>query len=292
MRRAARQLGLLGVGGLRRLLPLAARRSMVGWLARHGSVPYRDRLVFELVRDYAERDPSGCHRFLWAHHLAYAASYSVEHRFGAGQINETRHLLFADLRRALMERGIEPETDVRSVFEVGASLGYLLRHLETGLFRNATTLEGIDIDRQAIEQGSAHLSAIGSKVQLRVADVLQLDTVLGSRKADVFLCAGVLLYLGDADARELVRSILDHTSMLAAFAGLAHPAQDNASLASSAVRERDATRIHNIDAMVRDAGGDVVWRRWEGPRIVDGNTIYFVFATPQGRSRASAAAAS
>jgi hypothetical protein len=290
MRRVARQLALLGLGGLRRLIPLAARRSMVVWLARHGSVPYRDRLVFELVRDYAQRDPSGCHRFLWAHHLAYAASYSVEQRFGAEHINETRHLLFADLRRVLIERGIEPETDVRSVFEVGASLGYLLRHLETGLFRSAT-LEGIDIDRQAIEQGSAHLSAMGSKVQLRVADTLQLETVLGSRKADVFLCAGVLLYLADADARELVRSILGHTSMLAAFAGLAHPVQDNASLASSAVRERDATRIHNIDAMVREAGGDVVWRRWEGPRVVDGNTIYFVFASPEGRSRPSASRA-
>ncbi len=96
----------------------------------------------------------------------------------------------------------------------------------------------------------------------------------------MILCAGTLLYLPEDDARGLVRSILHHTGVVAAFAGLAHPDRDNAVLTSSAKRDRDATFIHDIDGMVRDAGGRVVWRRWEGPRIVDGNTIYFVFARP------------
>jgi hypothetical protein len=65
------------------------------------------------------------------------------------------------------------------------------------------------------------------------------------------------------------------------LAGLAHPDQDNATLAASAVRERDGTFIHNLDAMVQDAGGRVVHRRWEGARLLDGNTIYFVFGVPQ-----------
>lgn len=96
----------------------------------------------------------------------------------------------------------------------------------------------------------------------------------------MILCAGTLLYLPEDDARGLVRSILHHTGVVAAFAGLAHPDRDNAVLTSSAKRDRDATFIHDIDGMVRDAGGRVVWRRWEGPRIVDANTIYFVFARP------------
>jgi hypothetical protein len=38
--------------------------------------------------------------------------------------------------------------------------------------------------------------------------------------------------------------------------------------------------IHNIDRMIERAGGRVLWRRWEGARKVDGNTIYFLIAEP------------
>ena len=280
MKQVAKQTLRLAIAVPRRLIPLTARRDIVAWVGRHESVPYRDWLSIELLRDFAERDPSACHRFLWAHHLAYAETYRVEQRFGAERINQTRHLLFRDLHKFLLEQGIDPEGDIRSVFEVGCSLGYLLRHLETGMFRFATTLEGIDIDRYAIEQGSTYLAAIGSKVKLTTADLGEIEAVLAGRTMDVILCAGVLLYLPEDDAREIVRSILRHTRVVAAFAGLAHPELDNSSLASSTIRERDATFIHDIDSMVRDAGGQVAWRRWEGPNVVDGNTIYFVFARP------------
>jgi hypothetical protein len=148
------------------------------------------------------------------------------------------------------------------------------------MFRSATTLEGIEIDRYAIEQGSAHLAAIGSRVKVMAADTRELDGILGDRMIDVILCAGVLLYMTTDGAQEVVSSILRHTNVVAALAGLAHPTQDNGGLASSAIRKGDATFIHNIDSMVRKAGGHVAWRRWEGPRRVDGNTIYFVFARP------------
>ncbi|HEX5824281.1 MAG TPA: class I SAM-dependent methyltransferase [Candidatus Limnocylindrales bacterium] len=267
----------------RRLIPLRGRRRIVAWLGRHAWIPYRDVVSIELLRDFAEREPNEAHRFLWAHHLAYAESYEVERRFGADRINETRHMLFADLRAYLMDQGVDPAVDIRSVFEVGCSLGYLLRHLETTMFTSATSIEGVDIDRYAIEQGSAHLGVLGSKVNLRTFDIADLETALSGRTVDVILCLGVLLYLPQADAHEVVRAILRHTGVVAAFAGLAHPTRDNATLHASVIRDRDATFIHDIDEMVNDGGGSVAWRRWEGPRLVDGNTVYFVFARPSTR---------
>lgn len=282
MKETAKQGLRRAIRALRRVIPLSIRRNIAAGLGRQAWVPYRDWLSIELLRDFAERDPNAWHRFLWTHHLVYAETYRVDRRFGAQRINQTRHLLFDDLRQFLVQQGIDPERDIRSVFEVGCSLGYLLRHLETGLFGSATILEGIDIDRHAIEQGASHLASIGSKVKVTAADMSELEGVLAGRTMDVVLCAGVLLYLREEDAREVVRSILRHTEVVAAFAGLAHPSQDNARLATSAVRERDRTFIHNIDAMVHETGGQVAWRRWEGPRMVDGNTIYFVFARPSG----------
>lgn len=282
MKRVAKQGLRRAIPLLRRVTPVSVRRGIVAELGRRAWVPYRSWLSIELLRDLAERDPNACHRFLWTHHLAYAETYEADLRFGEDRINKTRHLLFDDLRHFLVQEGIDPERDIRSVFEVGCSLGYLLRHLETGLFGSATILEGIDIDRRAIEEGASYLASIGSKVEVTAADMCELERVLEGRTMDVILCAGVLLYLREEDAREVVRSILRHAGVIAAFAGLAHPAQDNAGLANSAIRERDGTFIHNIDAMVNETGGQVAWRRWEGPRLIDGNTIYFVFARPVG----------
>jgi hypothetical protein len=110
------------------------------------------------------------------------------------------------------------------------------------------------------------------------------DVIKGDRY-DIVLCAGVLMYLDEAKATKLVRVMLEHTGLMAAFAGLADPNVDNAELQASSVRKEDLTFIHNIDAMVAAAGGRVIQRRWDGPRMVDGNTIYFVFAEPQTRHR-------
>jgi hypothetical protein len=72
--------------------------------------------------------------------------------------------------------------------------------------------------------------------------------------------------------------MLRRTGHVLALAGLAHPERDNAELEESCVRPQDGTFIHNLDAMVRQSGGRVVRRRWEGARVMDGNTIYFVLA--------------
>lgn len=266
---------------LRSLLPLAFRRRLAIWVGGQGWLSSRYWWCLELLRDFAERDPNGFHRFLWAHHLAYAETYEVDRRFGAERLNRSRLMLFDDLRRCLQQRGLDPECEIHSVFEVGCSLGYLLRFLETGLFRSAEILEGIDLDEYAIRQGSEYLASQGSRVRLVASDMAGLDQVTAGRRYDVTLCAGVLMYLTPDEAGRVVRSILAHTGICAAFAGLAHPDRDNAGLERSEPRERDGTWIHNLDAMVRQAGGSILFRRWEGARQVDGNTIYFVFAAPE-----------
>jgi SAM-dependent methyltransferase len=259
-----------------RLLPIAARRPVAAWLGRQRWLSARHWWATELLRDFAERDPDAYHRFLWTHHLGYAESYEVERRFGDRNINATRHELFAELRRHL---GSDLAT-ITSVFEVGCSMGYLLRHIETTVVPTATTLEGIDIDRYAVAQGDAALRSQGSRVRLQAADMSELDRVMAGRSFDLMLCAGVLMYLREQPAAAVVRAMLAHTGTLLVLSGLAAPEGDNATLAASAVRERDGTFIHNLDAMVREAGGRVVYRRWDGQRMMDGNTIYFVFAVP------------
>lgn len=266
----------------RRLLPLAIRKRLAAWLGRQAWLAPRHWWAMELLRDLAERDPDAYHRFLWTHHLGYAETYELPRRVGSGNINQTRHRLFADLRAHLAGRGVDPAREVRSVFEVGCSMGYLLRFIETDVFPAANLLEGIDIDRYAVRAGSEWLAAQGSKARIAAVDMADLDRVLGERRFDVVLCAGVLMYLHQAAAASVVAAMLRRTGRVLALAGLAHPGRDNAELDVSDVRQRDGTFIHNFDAMVRAAGGQVRFRRWEGGRVVDGNTVYFVFATPAG----------
>jgi hypothetical protein len=131
-----------------------------------------------------------------------------------------------------------------------------------------------------VRAGHEHLAALGSRVSLSCGDIQDLDRLVGQRAYDLILCTGVLMYLKQHDAAALVRNMLSRTRVMLAMAGLAHPREDNSRLARSGIRERDHTFIHNLDEMVRGAGGSVVARRWEGNRLVDGQSVYFVFATP------------
>ena len=262
---------------LRTVFPLGLRLAIARFLSGRHWVAASNWWAYEMLRDLAENDPNAYHRFLWANHLAYADTYEVGIRFQGDAIHATRRMLFDDLVRCLAEREMDP-SGVSSIFEVGCSLGYNLHFLERSVFTRATVLDGCDIDAYAIEQGCAYLASIGSRVHLFTADMAELSNRLDDKQYDLMLCAGVLMYLRRADAERVVSDILRHTNGVAAFAGLADPDRDNATLADSRVRERDGTFVHNIDAMVARAGGRVVQRRWEGPRSVDGNTIYFVFA--------------
>lgn len=262
---------------LRATLPLRARMRLAVLVGR-SRLPGAEWWSAELVRDLAERDLNAYHRFLWSHHLAYARTYEPDVRFGADRIHPTRRLLFDELRALLHERGTDPARDVRSVLEVGCSMGYLLRHAETAVFPAARVLDGMDIDGYAVERGRAVLRDAGSRVRLAVGDAVHLPGTFSQAGYDVVLCAGVLMYLREADAREAVAAMLARTDGVLALAGLAHPETDNAGLAASVPRARDRSLIHNLDAMVQRAGGRVLRRRWDGARQVDGNTVYFVFA--------------
>lgn len=266
---------------LRTALPLAARKTLARLISRQKWLTSRHWWAHELLSDLADADPNEFHRFLWGHHLGYADTYEVAVRFGCDSLHPSRKLLFDDLQECLDRLGVRADS-ISSVFEVGCSLGYNLRYLETDLFSTASTLRGCDIDTYAVEQGSGYLSAAGSRVSLFTADMAELSDHLRENRYDVMLCAGVLMYLAERDAEEVVASILRHVGVVAVFAGLADPHQDNARLQYSGVRERDQTFIHNVDAMVTRAGGRVVQRRWEGNRSVGGNTVYFVFAVPRG----------
>lgn len=163
-------------------------------------------------------------------------------------------------------------------------MDYLLRHLETSHFASASVLEGSDIDRYATRIGAERLANEGSKVVLATGSMTELDSLM-QRQYDVILCAGVLMYLPQDDAADVVRAILRRSKGIVAFAGLAYGPADNSTLSTSVVRQRDGSFVHNIDEMVEKAGGKIIRRRWEGTRSVGGNTIYFVFCTPGDAQR-------
>jgi 2-polyprenyl-3-methyl-5-hydroxy-6-metoxy-1,4-benzoquinol methylase len=265
---------------VRSVVPLSVRKLAARALQRSAWIDPQRRHWWsvELVRDLAEKDVDAFHEFLWTYHLGYAESYEVTGRFGADKVRASRRIFFSSLREQVANPGLFSDAGVRSVFEVGCSLGYQLRHIETDVFPAALDLAGIDIDRYAIEAGRKHLRSVGSKVELQCGDTRDLERWLGGKTYDIILCTGVLMYLNEAAAAEAVGTMLRHGRLLA-MSGLAHPRTNNALLERSDVRASDSTFIHNFDRMVVDHGGRVLSSRWEGARDVEGNTIYFVFAT-------------
>ncbi len=262
------------------MLPLAVRKPLAAWMSRQRWMPNGDWWAIELIADWAIRDPNAYHRFCWAHHMGYAESYEVDQRFGDKNVHPSRQMLFDELLAFLRDRGIDPAKEIRSIFDVGCSMGYSLHHLERVVFPDAERLEGIDIDEYAIQEGAKYLKKIGSKVQISVADMGSMERALGHGKFDLILCAGVLMYLTTDEANNVVTAMLQHTSGYLVLAGLAHPEKDNKDLDRSSVREHDGSFIHNLDNMVHRAGGSILYRRWEGQLDVHGNTIYFLFCAP------------
>jgi SAM-dependent methyltransferase len=277
----ARLLKNAGKGALRRLIPIGFRKRIATWMhaQRWISADRRAWWSMELVGDLAQKNPNAYHKFLWAHHLGYAAPYEVAERFGAEKMRLSRLIFFQELRKCMDASGISGRR-IRSVLEVGCSLGYQLRYLETDLFPEATLLQGIDIDDYAVRTGQEYLSSLGSRVSLVRGDIQDLDRLVSQRAYDLILCTGVLMYLKQHDATELVRNMLLRSRVMLAMAGLAQSLEDNSAMARSDIRERDHTFIHNLDQMVRGAGGSILARRWEGSRLVDGQSVYFVFAIP------------
>jgi SAM-dependent methyltransferase len=233
-----------------------------------------------MIRDWANKDAEAFHYFLWSQHLGYAKSYEEVHSFGKENLVLTRRILFQALKECLLRESRDSLKQVQSVFDVGCSAGYLLRFVETELFPSANSLEGIDIDKHAIDVGTAYLRSHESKIRLTCADMANLEQIIDERKYDVVLCAGVLTYVNERTATDLVRAMLNHCNRLVAIKGIAHPVLDNGELGNSYTRRSDGAFIHNFDAMVKEAGGSIVYRRWEGAKLFDGQTLYLVFGQP------------
>ncbi len=265
----------------RSVIPLSARKRLAVWLYHQKWLNYNRRSWWsqELIQDLAALSINDYHKFLWSNHLAYSAPYEISSKFGHENIQQSRVMFFSDLTKHLMSMSVNPKVDVDSVFEVGCSLGYLLRYCETDVFPSATDIKGSDIDQYAIRVGSEYLRSIGSKISLTCGDMEELNDLMKDKIYDVILCPGVLMYLHESAACQLIDVLLQHSGCMLALTGLAHPDIDNTELQHSVPRDRDKSFIHNFDSMIKKAGGHIVARRWEGGKIVDGHTIYFVFAT-------------
>jgi SAM-dependent methyltransferase len=223
---------------------------------------------------------------VWRHHAAFPELYHPDLRFAPGSLDRARIELFEDLTATLRREGVEPAS-VTSVLEVGSSLGYLLRYVEESVFPDAAVLEGVDIDRFAVEAGNAALQQRNSRVSLHHLDATDLEGYLDGRSFDVVFCAGMLMYLNEVEAAHLVATMLRAANVAMAITGVAHPLQDNATMAGHTFRDWDKAFVHNLDAMVPDAGGRILFRRWDGPCETDGLSVYHLIAVRAGSVEAA-----
>lgn len=285
MKAALKSIGRPLLGLCVRLLPLSARKKIVVWFGGLSHLRGISWCSMELLKDFASDAPNAYNRFLWSNHLGYAVDYERANDFGPDNLTKTRQMLFAHLAQYLHKAEIAL-ADVRSVFEVGCSAGFMLRYMETEIFTKATQLDGLDIDYYAIERGQIHLEGFGSLVRLFHADMVNTKEILQGSLYDIVLCAGVLMYQTQEGASDVVRTMLNHANRLVVMTDRAHPMLDNKSLCKS-VERGDGTLFHNIDDMVAQAGGRVVFRRWEGEKLFGGYSVYFVFAVPLNVCRSS-----
>lgn len=266
------------------ILPLSVRKQIAVWMNRQRWLPARDYWSMGIIRDLQASDPKAFHKFLWTNHISgYAQWYDSEVLFEINKMNgseQTCREFFRDIIAVIKDLGFDPSIDVRSVLEVGCSLGYLLRFIEKDIFPNSKELLGIDIDGIAISKGARYLTSIGSKVRLMEGDMEELDRLVGYYNFDFTFAAGVLSYLDEIDAGKVISEMLRRTNKILAFVGLASKSMDNKKLEHSQPRS-DGQWIHNFDAMVENAGGRVVLHRWEGDKQFKYQPIYFVFATPR-----------
>ena len=260
---------------LGKTLPVSVRRSLVTW-AGNRKLPGTLEFAMGILDDLRRRDPVEFHRFLWSNHLAYAETYEIPKRFGASNIQPTRHILVDRIATHLRSRGLSPHRDVRSVFEVGCSMGYLLRHLEEEVFPSASILHGLDIDAYAVRAGAAHLSSLGSKVQLSTADIEATESVMGTQNYDLVLCCGVLMYVNESTAEKALRAMLTHADCLVGLICLAPPGE----LGRSETRAYDGAFVHNMDKLIRGAGGAVVSSDWISASVSGASPSHVILAEP------------
>ena len=262
-----------------RMLPLSVRRALVASRAGRAS---RGGLEFALgmLDDLRRRDAGAFHRFLWSNHLAYAATYEVDQRFGEENLNPSRRILVQNIDSYLRSRGADPAANIRSVLDVGCSMGYLLRHIEVGLCPSAEILHGLDIDEYAIQAGMAHLSAVQSNVKLFAGDMADARRFAGGRSYDLILCCGVLMYSDEDTAYEVVRTMLAAAGYLVGIIALANPAESGSRGGRSTARPSDGAFIHDVKGMISRAGGKVVGSQRIDTDVSGSSPSFAILAEP------------
>jgi len=264
------------------VLPLSIRQALVAnrkWTRLPGGF----EVSMGLLDDLRRHNPDALHRFLWSNHLAYAMSYEIAQRFQTRDLNSSRRILFENITGHLRSRGLDPRRKIGSVFEVGCSLGYLLRHLEVDVFPSASILHGLDIDSYAVETGTSHLQSLQSRVRLFSADMAATERVMGNQIYDVVICCGVLMYVNEETARHVVRTMLQHARHLVGLICLAqtslHPPRGR-----SATRASDGAFVHDVESMIQQAGGKVVSSTWIGSSITGSSPANVIVAEGMGAS--------
>ena len=270
-------------GLLRWFLPLEVRKALVARLDRR-RFRWSTDFSMGVLGDLRRRDPETLHRFLWSNHLAYAARYQVEHKFEPHNINPTRHILFRQILDYYKGRALDPHEQVRSVFDVGCSLGYLLRHIELNLFPSAAPLQGIDIDRHAVQAGMAYLQSVRSKVELFEADLSRAGEFMRGREYDLVLCCGVLMYANEDTAMSALQAMFAHCRGLVGVICLAHNARRRAKR-NSEVRTSDGAYVHDTHRMIREAGGIPISSTWVGTETSGSSPSHVILAERQTPSR-------
>lgn len=265
---------------LKSIVPLEGRKRLSIWVDRQSWVPARHRWSAALVRDVAQSNPEAFHRFVWTNHIGPAKQYEKTNPFDTSRLLATHRMIFDDVIQQLKIRNLDPQKDIKSVCDVGCATGHLLRYMETQLFPSAERLVGFDIDAHAITKGSSVLRDAGSKVNLICADIANLERYLADQQFDIIFSMGVLVCVSEELARKLVDVMLKHARVMVAFSGPANPAVHNAQMPQSLLRQDGAGLVHNFDAMVKLAKGKVLFQRWEGARMVDGYSFYYVVASP------------
>jgi SAM-dependent methyltransferase len=259
-------------------LPFSARRALVARM-KWTRLPGWFEFCMGMLDDLRRHNPDALHGFLWSNHLAYAKSYEISDRFGASNVNPSRRILFDDITGHLRSRGLDPRRDIRSVFEVGCSMGYLLRHLEVEVFPSSSTLHGLDIDSYAIETGQKHLRSVQSRVKLHLTDMAAAEDVMGNRIYDVVICCGALMYVNESRAAHVVRTMLLHSGHLVGLICLAQTGQGHASRQRSETRVSDGAFIHDVDGMIHRAGGRVLSSKWIGSSTSGSSPAYVILAS-------------
>jgi len=262
-------------------VPIDLRKRIARWLFKHDCFPGLSWLSLELLADFRRNNFSEYHKFLWKNHLFYAETFNADERFGPENQREASRKFFELLPKQLLSLQISPN-QVSSVLEVGCSLGFQLRFMETEMFPGAKKFLGIDIDETAIAEGRKALASQGSLIELMVGDIQHQCDIIGTRKFDVVICTGALMYLDEQAATACIAEMLKHAKYILGVSGLAHLGVPNCQLEHSVLRKWDHSLIHNLEKMVLAGGGRVLGVGWEVDEIVDERTNYFVFSPPAG----------